>query len=70
MDAWSNPKVRQKDIMEDLDDFVKDLEKAIHEQEEVTGEKDDGVELAMMKELIKDSVDERKKEKEESKGTL
>jgi hypothetical protein len=29
MDAWSNPKIRQKDIIDDLEDFVNDFEKAI-----------------------------------------
>jgi len=29
MDAWSNPNVRQKDIIDDLDDFVQDFKKAI-----------------------------------------
>lgn len=28
-DAWSNPKVRQKDIADDLNDFVKEFEKII-----------------------------------------
>ena len=45
MDAWSNPKIRQKDIIDDLEDFVNDFEKAIKDQEELTGEKDDGDEL-------------------------
>lgn len=29
MDAWSNPKVRQKEIIDDLNDFVNELEQAI-----------------------------------------
>ena len=39
MDAWANPKVRQKDIIEDLHEFVSDFEKQMREQEELTGEK-------------------------------
>ena len=42
MDAWDNPNVRQKEIIDDLDNFVKDFEKAIREQEALTGEQDDG----------------------------
>mmetsp|Transcript_17005 Transcript_17005/g.26223 ORF Transcript_17005/g.26223 Transcript_17005/m.26223 type:complete len:476 (-) Transcript_17005:292-1719(-) len=70
MDAWNNPKIRQKEIIDDLDDFVNDFEKAIRKQEELTGEKDDGVELQQMKELVSDEAQSRRKEKEESKGTL
>ena len=70
MDAWNNPKIRQKEIIDDLDDFVKDFEKAIKEQEATTGEKDDGVELKMMKDLISDEVKQRKQEKDDAKGTL
>jgi hypothetical protein len=29
MDAWTNPKVRQKDIIEDLHEFVSDFERAL-----------------------------------------
>ena len=52
MDAWSNPKVRQKEIMDDLHDFVADFEKSLKEQEEATGEKMDEGELQMMKDLV------------------
>ena len=70
MDAWSNPMVRQKDIIDDLDDFVKDFKKAIQDQEELTGEKDSGEEVALMEAMIKEQVADKKKEREESKGTL
>ena len=70
MDAWNNPKVRQKDIIEDLHEFVADFEKSMKEQEELTGEKLNELELKMMKDLIDDEYKKRKQEKEESKGTL
>lgn len=70
MDAWSNPKVRQKDIIEDLHEFVADFEKSMREQEELTGEKMNELELKMMKDLIDDEYKKRKQDKEESKGTL
>ena len=70
MDAWTNPKVRQKDIIEDLHDFVTDFERALKIQEEETGEKADEEELNKMKALIDDAYQKRKKEREESKGTL
>jgi len=70
MDAWNNPKVRQKEIIDDLHDFVTELEQAIREQEEATGEKDDGQEIAAMKALIAETVKERQTEREASKGSL
>lgn len=70
MDAWNNPKVRQKDIIEDLHEFVADFEKSMKEQEELTGEKLNELELKMMKDLIDDEYKKRKQDKEESKGTL
>lgn len=50
--------------MDDLDDFVTELEKAIKQQEEETGEKDDGVGIAEMRALIADTVKERQAQKE------
>ena len=70
MDAWSNPNVRQKEIMDDLNDFVTEFEQAIKQQEEETGEKDDGEHLAMMKALIEETVKERQAEKEKSQGNM
>jgi len=70
MDAWANPNVRQKDIIDDLQDFVKEFEEAIKKQEEETGEKDDGEELQLMKAMIAQQVEDKKKEKAESKGGL
>lgn len=55
LDAWTNPKVRQKDIIEDLHDFVSDFERALRIQEEETGEKADEEELEKMKALIDDA---------------
>lgn len=52
MDAWSNDRVRQKGIMEDLNDFVKEFEDIIKQQEEESGEKQDDTELNIMKELV------------------
>lgn len=60
MDAWSNPNVRQKNIMDDLDDFVGELEKAVKQQEEETGIKDDGQDILAMRALIEETVRERK----------
>lgn len=68
-DAWNNPNVRQKDISDDLNDFVKDFEKIIREQEKETGEIDDGTELEMMKALVKEKV-EKTEEEEETKGSI
>ena len=45
MDAWNNHNVRQPEIMDDLNDFVSELERAIKEQEDLTGIKDDGVDI-------------------------
>jgi hypothetical protein len=70
MDAWNNPKIRQKDIIDDLEEFVNDFEKVIREQEEISGEKDDGEDLAKLRALIQDEVDAKKKVREESKGSL
>ena len=70
MDAWSNQNVRQKDIIDDLDDFVKDFEASIREQEALTGEKDDGEALAQMKAMIADEITEKEKQKSETKGSL
>jgi multisite-specific tRNA:(cytosine-C5)-methyltransferase len=53
MDAWNNQNVRQKGIMEDLNDFVKDFEDIIKTEEEETGKKQYQPELSMMKEMIK-----------------
>ena len=64
MDAWNNPKVRQKDIIEDLHEFVADFEKSMREQESLTGEKMDESELQMMKDLIDDEYKKRKQDKE------
>jgi hypothetical protein len=66
MDAWSNPKVRQKDIIEDLHDFVADFEKSMKEQEAATGEKMDEGELQMMKDLVDVEYKKRKEDKEKS----
>jgi hypothetical protein len=63
MDAWSNPKVRQKDIIEDLHDFVADFEKSMKEQEAATGEKMDEGELQMMKDLVEVEYKKRKDDK-------
>lgn len=60
--------VRQKDIMEDLHDFVKDFEQGMKDEEAKTGEKVDDAELLMMKALIEEEVDERTKKKQEIKG--
>lgn len=55
-DPWTNPMVRQKDINDDLNDFVKEFEQIIKKQEEETGEKDDGEELALMKALVQQKI--------------
>lgn len=68
MDAWENPMVRQKDIVEDLHDFVKDFEQAMKDEEAKTGEKVDDAELLVMKALIEDDADARAKKKQEIKG--
>lgn len=52
MDAWNNPKVRQKEIIDDLDEFIKDIEVSIKKQENETGIKDEGLEIEYMKSLI------------------
>ena len=70
MDAWSNPNVRQKEIMDDLNDFVSEFEEAIKQQEKETGEKDDGEHLAEMRALIDGTVKERKAEKEKAQGNM
>ena len=60
MNAWDNPMVRQKDIGEDLLDFVKDFEKQLKDEEAKTGEKVDDSELQMMKELVGYEIDSKK----------
>lgn len=45
MDAWNNPKVRQKEIIDDLDEFIQDLEVSIKKQEKETGIIDDGKDI-------------------------
>ena len=70
MDAWNNPKIREKDIIGGLEEFANDFEKVIREQEEISGEKDDGEDLAKLRALIQDEVDAKKKVREESKGSL
>lgn len=64
-DAWNNPNVRQKDIIDDLQDFVKDFEQAIKDQEKATGEEDDGEELTLMKEMLAQQIEDKQKEKAE-----
>jgi hypothetical protein len=50
MDAWNNSKVRQKDVGDDLNDFVKDLEKEIMQS---NGEENDNTDfIEMMKSIV------------------
>ena len=64
-DAWMNPKVRQKEIADDLNDFVTEFEQIIKQQEEQTGEKDDGNELEMMRALVKGEIAKADTDKQE-----
>lgn len=56
--------------MDDLDDFVTELEMAVKQQEEETGEKDDGVGVAEMRALIDETVKERQAQREQSQGSM
>ena len=62
-DAWSNPKVRQREIGDELADFVSDIEKMF-------GDKVDKSKMAEMKGMLNDADDDEEQKASEHKQSL